>query len=144
MEGNDMHATGTLDGAGLMRELVPRSPFAVHLGIELAELDDGRAVLRLPFRQEVVTLGSTVHGGAIATLVDTAAMAAAWAGAEVPDPPRGSTVALTVDYLAPADGCGIEAVATVVRRGRRLTTVRVDAHADNTHVATALVTYQIG
>jgi uncharacterized protein (TIGR00369 family) len=139
-----MQATETLDGAGLMRELVPRSPFAVHLGIQLAELADGRAVLRLPFRQEVVTVGSTVHGGAIATLVDTAAMAAAWAGAEVPDPPRGSTVGLTVDYLAPADGRGVEAVASVVRRGRRLTTVRVDAYAGDTHVATALVTYQIG
>jgi uncharacterized protein (TIGR00369 family) len=140
----DMQATGTLDGGGLMRELVPRSPFAVYLGIQLVELGDGRAVLRLPFRQELVTIGSTVHGGAIATLVDTAAMAAAWACAEVPDPPRGSTVGLTVDYLAPANGRGIEAVASVVRRGRRLTTLRVDAHAEETHVATALVTYQIG
>lgn len=133
------------DGTDIMRQFLPASPFPAHLGIELVEIDDGRAQLRLPFRDEVVTIGTVVHGGAIATLVDTAAMAAAWAGAEVPDQLRGSTVGLTVNYLAPADGTDVTASAEVVRRGRRLATVRVDATTDDgTLVATALVTYQLG
>lgn len=133
------------DGTDVMRQFLPASPFPAHLGIELVEIDDGRARLRLPFRDEVVTIGTVVHGGAIATLVDTAAMAAAWAGAEVPDRLRGSTVGLTISYLAPADGVDVTASAEVVRRGRRLATVRVDATTDDgTLVATALVTYQLG
>lgn len=133
------------DGTDVMRQFLPASPFPAHLGIELVEIDDGRARLRLPFRDAVVTIGTVVHGGAIATLVDTAAMAAAWAGAEVPDRLRGSTVGLTVNYLAPADGTDVTASAEVVRRGRRLATVRVDATTDDgTLVATALVTYQLG
>ncbi|MBW3657997.1 MAG: PaaI family thioesterase [Actinobacteria bacterium] len=128
-----------------MRRFVPASPFVALAGIELVELDDGHAELRLPYRDEVATMGTVVHGGAIATLVDTAAMAAAWAGADVPDELRGATVALTVTYLAPADGQDVTAVATVLRRGRRLTTVRVDASTpDGTAVASGLVTYQLG
>ena len=53
----------TFDGAALMRQVVATSPFAVHLGISVVELGDGRAVLAMPFRQELVTLGRTVHGG---------------------------------------------------------------------------------
>ena len=139
-----MTATATT-GTDVIREFLPHSPFVGHLGIELVALDDGQAELRLPFRDEVVTIGRTVHGGAVATLVDTAAMAAAWAGADVPEQLRGSTVALSVSYLAPADGRDVTATARVERRGRRLTTVHVDVHTeDGGQVAVALVTYQIG
>lgn len=132
-------------GIQVMEGFLPNSPFVRHLGIELVDLQDGQAELALPFRDEVVTIGEVVHGGAIATLIDTAAMAAAWAGAEVPDELRGSTVALSVNYLAPADGQDVTASARVVRRGRRLVSVHVDVHAqDGTHVAVAIVTYQIG
>ena len=132
-------------GEQLMWGFVPESPFVAHLGAELLETGDGFARLHAPFREELVTLGRTVHGGAIASLIDTAAMVAAWCGAEVPENLRGSTVGLTVTYLAPADDEGVAATARLVRRGSRLSTVAVDVHTDSgTQVATALVTYQIG
>lgn len=132
-------------GAEVMQAFLPASPFVALTGIELLEIGDGHAELRLPFRDELATTGTVVHGGAIATLVDTAAMTAAWAGAELPDELRGATVALTVTYLAPATGVDVTAVAEVIRRGRRLTTVRVDATTpDGTAVAAGLVTYQLG
>lgn len=140
-----MTETEELTGTQVIREFLPNSPFVGHVGIELAALEDGRAELSLDFREEVVTIGRVVHGGAIATLIDTAAMAAAWAGAPVPDELRGATVALSVNYLAPADGQDVTASARVVRRGRRLVNVHVDVHGeDGTHVATAIVTYQLG
>lgn len=132
-------------GADLMRWFVPNCPYAAHTGVRIVGIEPGEARLALDFRPEVTTIGTTVHGGAIATLIDTAAAAAAWSGADVPDTPRGSTVGLTVHYLAPADGESVEATATVLRRGRRLVTVAVDVHTVfERHVATALVTYQIG
>lgn len=137
--------TEQVTGTEVMRRFLPASPFVTHLGIELVDLSDGHAELVLPFREEVVTIGSVVHGGALATLIDTAAMAAAWAGAEVPDQLRGATVSLTVTYLAAAESQDVAATARVVRRGRRLVTVQVDAHTeDGTHVAAALITYQLG
>ena len=132
------------DGSEVMRGFLPQSPFVGHLGIELSSLGDGEAELTLPYRPELATMGDVVHGGAIATLIDTSAMAAAWAGAEVPERLRGATVSLSVDYLAPADGQDLVASARVVRRGRRLVNVRVEVTAERSPVAIAIVTYQIG
>jgi uncharacterized protein (TIGR00369 family) len=109
------------------------------------DIGEGTSLLRLPFREDVVTAGQTVHGGAIASLIDTAAMVAAWSDAEIPENLRGSTVSLAVNFVAPAQGEDVVASATVVRRGRRLTTVDVEATAPSSGVvAKALVTYQIG
>ena len=132
------------DGAALMRHVVATSPYAVLLGIRVVELSDGRAVLALPFRDEVVTIGRTVHGGALASLMDTAAMAAAWCGAPEPDKLQGSTISLSVSYLAPADGVDVLAEAHVTRRGRSVVHVDVEARAGGSPVARALVTYKLG
>lgn len=138
-------ATAQIDGTRLMEQFVPASPLVGHLGIELVDLSDGRATLRLPFRDHNITIGTVVHGGAIAALIDTAVMAAAWSGADVPDALRGSTVSLSVNFVAAADACDLEATATVTRRGRRLTSVTVEVTApDDRIVATAIATYQVG
>ena len=85
-----------------VREFLPTSPLVGHLGIELRELEADRAVLALPFAAHVVTIGDVVHGGAIASLMDTAAMMAAWATDEPAERLAGATVALSIDYVAPA------------------------------------------
>ena len=64
--------------AEIMRAFIPASPFAQELGIELVAIGDDRAELRLPWAPRLATMGEVVHGGAIATLLDTAGMAAAW------------------------------------------------------------------
>ena len=71
------------------------------------------ARLAMPFSDSLPTMGDVVHGGAISSLIDTAAAAAAWSGAEVPERPRASTVGLTVDFLAPARAQGVVAGARV-------------------------------
>ena len=91
-----------------------------HLGIELAELKEDRAVLLMPFANALATVGDVVHGGAIATLIDTAGMAAAWSDDVVPESPSGSTVSMNIDFIAAARGSDLRARAVVVRRGRSL------------------------
>ncbi len=132
-----------LAGITLMRAFVPASPFAALLGIAVHELAADRAVLELPDRPELATTGRVVHGGALATLLDTAAMAAAWCVAEPPASLRGSTAALTVTYLAPATG-RVLATAAVLQRGRTLVTLDVSATCGDREVAHALVTYRMG
>jgi uncharacterized protein (TIGR00369 family) len=132
------------DGAALIRQLIPTSPFAAHVGLRVVELADGRAVLAMPFRDELVTIGRTVHGGALATLLDTTAMAAAWCGAPEPARLQGSTVTLSISYLAPAEAADVLAEGRVVRRGRSVTHVEVEATADSLPVARALVAYKVG
>jgi uncharacterized protein (TIGR00369 family) len=147
----DSHASAEADaapevaGARIVREFVAHSPLARHLGIEVAAIDPDVARLRLPFAESIVTVGDVVHGGAISALVDTAATAAAWATDDVPDSLRGSTVGLTVDFLAAARGADLEATARVVRRGGTLCFCDVAvADAGGRLVAKALVTYKLG
>jgi uncharacterized protein (TIGR00369 family) len=134
-----------MTGEEIMRRFLPSSPFPGHLGIRLVDMAPGSATLDLPFAETLVTAGTTVHGGAVASLIDTAGMVAAWSGGEVPDRLRGSTVGLTVSYLAPADGEDLKASATVLRRGRSIVHVDVDVRtASGTAVAKGLVTYKLG
>jgi uncharacterized protein (TIGR00369 family) len=105
----------------IMRQFVPASPLVRHLGIELRSLEPDRAELALPFDERLVTLADVVHGGAIASLIDTAGMAATWADPDVePERVAGATVSMNVDYIAAARGKELRAVASVVRRGRSL------------------------
>jgi uncharacterized protein (TIGR00369 family) len=127
----------------LMRAFLSNSPMVLRLGIELVELGTDRAELRLPFSEDVVTIGDVVHGGAIATLVDTAGTAAAWADDSVPDGLGGSTVALALSYVSAARAADVTAVAEVVRRGRSLCFVDVTARMpDGVVVAKGQVTYR--
>jgi uncharacterized protein (TIGR00369 family) len=136
---------GTPDGATLARGWLENSPFVARLGIRIEEMEPDRVRLVMPFSDSLPTMGDVVHGGAISSLVDTAAAAAAWSGAEVPERPRASTVGLTVDFLAPARGQGVTADAHLVRRGGTgLCVCQVTVTAeDGTQVALALVTYQL-
>jgi uncharacterized protein (TIGR00369 family) len=138
-----MSETPPADGAALARGWIENSPFVAHLGITLEGLDPDRARMHLPFTDALPTMGDVVHGGAISSLIDTAAAAAAWSGAEVPERPKASTVGFTVNFLAPAKAQGVTADARVIRRGA-VSVIAVDVTGDDgTEVATALVTYRL-
>jgi uncharacterized protein (TIGR00369 family) len=128
----------------IIRAFIPASPHSAALGIRLREIEADRAVLELPWRDELATMADVVHGGAVATLADTTAMAAAWASDEVPETIAGATVSLSLDYLAPARG-DLRAEARVTRRGGRLCFVRVEvAGGDGGLVATGQAVYRLG
>jgi len=132
-------------GAELMREFLAHSPFVGHLGMRLEAIHPDAVRISMPFRPELATMGDLVHGGAITSLVDTAAMAAAWSVVEVGQAPRGTTVGLTVDFVGPARGAELTADATVRRRGRQLCFCDVDvADGHGRLVARGLVTYKLG
>ena len=111
--------------ARLVTEVLMGSALAQRLGIALDTLEPNRVVLRMPFRADNVTVGSIVHGGAIATLIDVAGAAASASGAP-PGVKGGATSTLTVSYLAPADGVDLSAEARVIQRGRSQTVSDVE------------------
>ena len=106
--------------ADIIRAFIPASPFARELGIELVELRPDEAELRLPFEPRLATLGDVVHGGAIAALLDTAGMAAAWSDDTLVERAAGATVSMNVAYAAAAVASDLSAHARVVRRRRTL------------------------
>jgi uncharacterized protein (TIGR00369 family) len=129
----------------IIGEFVAASPFAGELGLRLDHVGGDEAVLVLPFRPGLATMGDVVHGGAISTLIDTAGMAAAWADDVEPEHLAGSTVGLTVDFLAAARGTDLTARARVLRRGRSLCFCEVDVtDAGGELVAKGLMTHRYG
>ena len=101
--------------------------------------------LRLPWDPTNVTIGDMVHGGAVAALADVAVMAAAWAGADVPDSLRGVTTSMSMQFLAPARATDLVAIGHVLRRGKTLVNCDVDVVTpEGAAVAKAIATYKIG
>src|SRR5215204_5946774 len=131
--------------AEIMRSFVPASPFAKELGIEIVDLRLDHAELRLPWSPRLATMGDVVHGGAIAALLDTAGMAAAWSDDTVPEKLAGATVSLTVNYAAAAVASDLTAQASVVRRGRSLCFCEVRVtDADRNVVAHGSMVHRFG
>ncbi len=132
-------------GAEVMARFIPSSPFVAKLGIVAEVLDGDEVRLRMPWDPTNVTLGDMVHGGAIAALADVTVMAAAWAGADVPDSLRGVTTSMAMQFLAPARATDLIGVGRVLRRGRMLVNCEVDVVTpDGEAVAKAIATYKIG
>jgi uncharacterized protein (TIGR00369 family) len=135
----------SLSGAEMMRQLLPNTPYVKYLGAQLTELQPGSATVVLPYSQALVNLGTSVHGGAIASLADIAATAAAWSDAPIPATIRGLTVSLTITYLARSEQEDLLAVARVLHRGRSLVYLDIDVkNTSGNAVAKALVTYKLG
>jgi uncharacterized protein (TIGR00369 family) len=133
-------------GAEVIAQFLLHSPFVLHLGMRLESIEPDRARLAMPYRDELATIGNVVHGGALGALVDTAAMAASWSAHELENGElRGTTVGLSVDFLAAARGLEVTADARVIRRGKSLCFCDVDvSDADGRPVAKGIVTYKLG
>jgi uncharacterized protein (TIGR00369 family) len=128
----------------IVRDAIVGSPLGRHLGMTLVEVEADRARLALPFAEHNVTIGDIVHGGAIVSLIDAAGTAAAWATDQLPENLRGTTVSLTVTFLAAARARELTADARVIRRGRSLCYLEVDVTDGATPVAKGLITYKLG
>lgn len=123
-----------------IKNAVHKVPYAQLLGIEVDEVDQGSATLGLNVRHELMQINGVVHGGAIASLIDTATAFAIIPFLEPKE--RVTTVDLTLSYLRPLTSGRITATAKVVRAGRRLFVVSAEVHDPDGNLATtALTTY---
>lgn len=93
------------------------SAYAAKLGIVCDLTEDDRAVYSMAFREDNTTVADVVHGGAISSLADIAATAAAWSTVTDVARYRGTTIDLSLSFIAAARGCGIVADARVLKRG---------------------------
>ena len=115
-------------------------PFAKLLGIEVDASEPGRAVLSMKLRDDLMRNNGIAHGGAIATLIDSAMAIAIMA--QLAENERTVTVDLTLHYLRPLAGGVAKASAKVVRAGRRVITVSGEVFDENEKLAvTSLSTY---
>ena len=122
-------------------EIFDRMPFGDLLGIEMREIDDGRAVGELELSAEHSSSPDTLiaHGGVTYALADTVGGAAVISASGTVAP----TIDMRIDYLSPATGGVLRAEAEVVRTGDDVAAVEVEiSDGDGTAIATAHGTYK--
>ncbi|MFC6717995.1 PaaI family thioesterase [Natrialbaceae archaeon GCM10025810] len=128
-------------------DFVERHGYLSWLGVSVEHLEDGRAILSIErdedFENPVGNDGhDPVHGGIVATLIDTSSAFALRSTFEDPDRARLTTVDLNVSYLRPALG-DLRAEAEVIRAGRTTGVTDVSVVGDAGEAAVGRTTYRL-
>ena len=128
------------DEVARLHEAFAQVPYARLLGLEFVGADRGAAAFALEVREELTRMGGIVHGGALASLLDTAAAFAVHTLLEAGE--RTVTVDLTIHFLRPVVAGRVEARARVLREGRRIVIISAEATDQaGLLLATATTTY---
>jgi acyl-CoA thioesterase len=103
--------------------IVNQTPFYVTVGMELCGFEEGCSIVRLKTDQRHENLLGTVHGGAIASLVDTSCGLAL--ALHMTENDVMITSSLHVDYMASVKKGDLVGRGKVIHMGKKL--VRVEA-----------------
>lgn len=94
-------------------------PFSVSMGVTFVEAEPERVVATMLVREDLCTLGHTIHGGAVMALAD--AVGAAATVINLPDGAAGTTtIESKTNFVGRAKaGATVRAIAAPVHRGRQ-------------------------
>ncbi len=110
-------------------------PYAATLGVEIERDAEGRPVLLMPFGDDVIGRPGFLHGGAIAGLLEVAAIAALYHAIETEGPDDASVrikpVTVTVDFMRGGRDKPTRAAGVVTRLGTRVANVEATAWQDD-------------
>ena len=113
--------------------------YAKFLGLELCDLKTGEVSVCLDVRDELKQNQGVVHGGAIASLIDTASAFVILTA--IDESERVTTTDLTIHYLRPITAGRMLAKARIMRAGRRRFVVSVEVENDDQLAAAAVTGY---
>ena len=117
----------------LARFWAERIPFNALCRFAVTRWDVDGVCMEVDQRDDLSNGVGSVHGGVIATLVDTVANAAAIPLDDFAPGSRVATISMTVNYLAPARG-HLTASAACARRRGSVRSVTVDVRDDTSAV----------
>ena len=115
--------------------------YAERLGARTEATGEGTARVRFEVTEEHLNAAGTLHGGVLATLVDTAMGAAVRSATDDGDVP--ATSQLTVTYLRPGKPGPLEVTAQVRTRGEHLTVCDADVEQDGRGLVHAVATFAL-
>jgi uncharacterized protein (TIGR00369 family) len=118
--------------ARVNQAMVGSVPLNAALGLVVDDIDSGLAVMRLPYRDDLVGNPETgvLHGGVITALVDACSGLAVFS--KLGRPTRIATLDLRIDYLKPATpGEAVRARAECYKLTRQIAFTRALAYHDD-------------
>jgi len=118
--------------------------FATHLGMTVEEIRQDYARMRLPFRAEMLQPAGIMHGGAIASLVDTVVVPVVGWNNDGLQPGQLLTISMNVQYLGKILNEDAVAEAWIERRGRSIVFCRAEVRGSESKklCATATLIYK--
>jgi uncharacterized protein (TIGR00369 family) len=123
----------------LPRKLAENTPYYKYLGIEVVEASNGHARLTLGFKDHLTHPFGYFHGGAIASLADSAGINSVLT--TLKDDEKALTLEMKINYLLPVKDAVLLADARVIHRGKKSAVADVDVKSDDGQiVAKAIVT----
>lgn len=125
-----------------LRRVVESAPYYQLLQITLDQIDVGFARFRMPFRKELTHPYGIVHGGAIASLADTAVAFALMTMIQPGE--RVTTVEFKINFLSSVHNEEMIGEARIVNKGRSLVMADMEVkNKDGKLIAKGLATYMI-
>jgi len=128
-----------------LQDLIKRGetcPYYTLLNIKIEEVKDGYARLTMKLKEKHLQFLKTVHGGAIASLADSAAAWATVGSAGLNAVPV--TVEMKINFLVPVESGRLIAEARIVHRGKTISLSDVEVKDNKGRlVAKSLVTYYL-
>ena len=125
-----------------VRELTNRSPYYRLLKMEVLEIRKGKSRIQMPFRKKLTHPYGIVHGGAIASLADSA-VAMALISLVKPDD-RIATIEFKINFFTPVSQGKLKAQAKIIYKGSKTAVGDVEViNEDGKLVAKVIATYNI-
>ena len=114
-----------------MDNLADMIPFSASMGIEVIEATPDQVTARMTVRPDLCTTGAVAHGGALMALADT--VGAIGAFLSMPKGANGTTtIESKTNFVAAApEGVTVQAVATPIKTGRRLSVWQTRIETDD-------------
>lgn len=117
-------------------------PLRRFLGMEIEDVEPGRAVARVEVSADLLNPNGVVHGGVMFTMVDTAMGKATLSVLE--DGQRCASVEVQMRFLRPVTGGHLEAVARLIQPGRKIVHLEARVHdGEGTLVASGTGTFVV-
>lgn len=115
------------DVADALRAAFDQTPYNQLLGVTVEEVRRDWACLRLAYSDKLNQPHGVVHGGALASVIDTAAALAVLSGIDKP-PQKVLTLDFHLQYIGAVREEDVTVEARVRKRGRSIVFLTVDAH----------------
>ena len=125
-----------------VRKVANSSPYHRLLGIEATEIREGESRIQMLFKQELTHPYGIVHGGAIASLADSAVAMALISLVEPKD--RITTIEFKINFFVPVSKGELKAHAKIIHKGSKTAVGDVEVITEGGElVAKVIATYSI-
>ncbi|MCB0219006.1 MAG: PaaI family thioesterase [Chrysiogenetes bacterium] len=110
-----------------IKNIIKQAPYPKFLGLYFEEVRKDYARMRLPYRPELNQPAGIVHGGALASLIDTAVVGAIFSNVGETFPKRIVTIDMHIHYMGAVTEKDVICHASVRRRGRSIVFLQTEA-----------------